>query len=344
MEVFSLSAPKSRYVMFMFLVSLFMLMNAAYAEENPKADIKLISNLDSVNKNADLIVGVQFKLPKGWTTFWRTPGEVGYGAQFNWEGSSNIKSFEVFWPYPTREHIFDFYANVYENEVLFPIKIIPDNQLKPVSIKLSVDYLLCQAGACIPLQQNLSLYLPVGAAKSGKNSALIRQAMEKIPEPENTDKLFINDLTLAQLKDDSATLSFKANAQEGFNNASVFIEGPKELSFGIPKLSRIDDTSACYIIDIEKNDAKQTHLTMAEILKNPLTITFVNKDKAISISRITLPKTKSGAINSISENGITGVQDKEHSIIFTLIFAFLGGLILNLMPRQFIIEQTHRTK
>lgn len=333
---------KSFRILITLSVSLLLFINVTYSADNPKAIISIISNLDSINKNADLIVGIRFKLPKGWTTYWRSPGDVGYGARFNWEGSKNIKNITLFWPYPIREKTYDFSANVYENEVLFPVKIIPKNESKPISIQLSIDYLLCQPGACIPLHQNLSWVLPVGNAKPGKNFALINKAMEKIPKSENTDKLFVNDLRITQLTDDSATLRLNVNSLEDLSKSSVFIEGPEELTFDIPKLSIINDKSAYYTINVKKNNIEDTKLAMGELLKKPLLITLVNNSEAISVPRTAMLSIEKKLIsmqqvNSSPDFGFNIAQDQEQSIISMLFFAFLGGLILNLMPCVFPI-------
>lgn len=342
-----------------YFIGYILLINVTYCSDSPKTTVSLISNFDSISRGTDLIIGVRFKLPKGWTTFWRTPGDVGYGANFNWTGSKNIDKISVLWPYPKREKIYEFITNVYENEVVFPIKIIPKNFQDPLLIKLDIDYLLCQKGACVPQRKIVSLSLPVGNGQHTKDFSLLNKAMEQIPKTGNTDKLSLNNVTIIKLTDDTATLKINVNSNENLSRSSIFFEGSKEILFGEPKLTITNNKATYFTVNVEKNDPSSNE-TMSSLLKKPLLITLVNHNEAITVpgtvqfdNDINPPK------KSITQNKMTPIainsgntanntqnhqfisanvsQDKERSIGSLLFFSFLGGLILNLMPCVFPI-------
>ncbi|KTD48355.1 protein-disulfide reductase DsbD family protein [Legionella quateirensis] len=311
---------------------------SVYASKLPKANSSLISNTDSIREGHAVLLGVRLKLPKGWETFWRTPGEVGYGAKFSWEGSQNLEQAEVLWPWPTRIKSFDFIANVYLNEVIFPVKIIPKDATKTLALHLKLDYLLCSPTACVPQQAKLNLTLPPGDAAITPEAKLIDKAIKSIPKSGNTSDLALHDLIVTHQDDQTIDLQVNVWSAAGIKDAQLFVEGPDELLFNVPKLTQLDETHGFFIIQGKKNEAFESAQTLKTLLKKPLQLTLVNKQNAISLSK-TVPNspllTKMDASNQTSQ--LATDPSDSYWIGTIVLFAFLGGLILNLMPCVFPI-------
>src|SRR5258706_14329045 len=51
---------------------------------------------------AVLLGGIAFQLQPGWKTYWRTPGDSGGAARFEFSKSENIGAVTVLWPAPTK--------------------------------------------------------------------------------------------------------------------------------------------------------------------------------------------------------------------------------------------------
>lgn len=272
------------------------LIGYSYATDLPKAKVTLFSNVNSVKMGNDLILGVQFKIPKDWETYWRTPGEVGYGAKFSWDGSKNLDKATVLWPYPSKGKSYDFDENVYENEVVFPIKVTLTNPDKPLDIKLNIDYLLCQPGSCVPLNQKLELTIPVEPTKTNApstNANLINQALLKIPHTENTQTLAITELKIVRLAKDKATLQVNVNAQNGLKNAELFIEGPEDLKFSVPELIPENNATSHFIFTAERSDTAKGTQSLNKLLDTPLLLTLVNHQEAITVSKTPIAQSNS---------------------------------------------------
>lgn len=264
------------------------LIGFSYATDLPKAKVTLFSNVNSVKMGNDLILGVQFKIPKEWQTYWRTPGEVGDGAKFSWEGSKNLDKATVLWPYPSKGKSYDFDENVYENELVFPIKVTLTNPDKPLDIKLSIDYLLCQHGSCVPLNQKLELTVPVKPAKNNASSSdanLIKAALLKIPHTGNTKTLAITELKIVRLTKDKAMLQVDVNAKNGLKNAELFIEGPIDLKFSVPELVPANNATSYFVFTAQRNDIAKDTQSLDKLLNNPLQLTLVNQQEAITVSK-----------------------------------------------------------
>src|SRR5690606_17942397 len=98
----------------------------------------------------------------GWKTYWRTPGDAGgLPPAFDWSASSNLASASVLFPAPSR--FTDKSGNTigYKGRVIFPVEIKPEDDAKPVSLKLAMQYGICKE-VCIPVDANLEIELAPG--------------------------------------------------------------------------------------------------------------------------------------------------------------------------------------
>ena len=75
-----------------------------------------------INNQNELYLALQYKLKKGWKTYWLSPGEGGFPQKIDWSKSNNIKNIEVLWPTPQEFEILGFKSLGYLNEVVFPLK------------------------------------------------------------------------------------------------------------------------------------------------------------------------------------------------------------------------------
>ena len=99
--------------------------------------------------------GVQLRMEDGWKTYWRNPGDSGVPPTFDWSGSKNLKSVDVFYPVPHRFSDANGTAIGYDNEVVFPIRVTPKQADKPIQLSLTFDYGLCK-DLCIPNSVDLT--------------------------------------------------------------------------------------------------------------------------------------------------------------------------------------------
>ena len=135
----------------------------------PQTDskVRLVSGAITQNGSAAPYVAVQLRMNPGWKTYWRNPGESGVPPSFDWSASKNLKSAEVLFPAPHRFADAGGAAIGYEGEVIFPVKITPEQAGKPVDLSLTFAYGLCK-NLCIPNSASLKPgqgYNCVGNAK-----------------------------------------------------------------------------------------------------------------------------------------------------------------------------------
>ncbi|MBD0865744.1 MAG: hypothetical protein GDA36_09155 [Rhodobacteraceae bacterium] len=102
-----------------------------------------------MTQNGTYLAALHLTLAEGWKTYWRVPGDAGIPPSFNWRGSRNVAATRFTWPTPD---VFDqngIRSIGYENELVLPVEITPQNAKTPVRIKGRMDLGIC-GDVCIP--------------------------------------------------------------------------------------------------------------------------------------------------------------------------------------------------
>ncbi len=95
------------------------------------------------------LAAIRLTLADGWKTYWRAPGDAGIPPIFNWRGARNVAAAEFTWPTPD---VFDqngMRSIGYENELVLPIEITPDDAGQPVRLRGRMDIGIC-SDVCVP--------------------------------------------------------------------------------------------------------------------------------------------------------------------------------------------------
>ena len=123
--------------------------------------------------------GIEFKLRPGWKTYWRYPGDSGVPPSFDFSKSENVKSATVLFPAPMRFPDGAGGNSIgYKNAMVLPVHVVAKDQAKPVTLKLRLDYAVCEK-LCVPAEANLELKI-TGSDKA--NDATVGAAEALVPK------------------------------------------------------------------------------------------------------------------------------------------------------------------
>ncbi len=150
--------------------------------------------------------GIELRLGTGWKTYWRYPGDSGVPPRFDFSKSTNVKSVAVQWPAPHRFSDESGASIGYKGGVLLPLDIVPTNPARPVTLRVAVDYAICEK-LCIPAMGSATIGL--GAASSF--DAALATARAQVPKP-------------AALGDGAALAIRNIKREPGSPNARVIVE------------------------------------------------------------------------------------------------------------------------
>lgn len=204
---------------------------ASYWTYARHGQVRLIAAQSEPDGSGQIKLGLQFRLFKGWKTYWRTPGENGIAPSFDWSDSSNLRAVTVKWPLPKQFRDGEGYSLGYSREVILPIDVKVASPSEVVSISLALDYAVCR-DICVPAQAAFQLDFPMQAS----SAALARSARDisrfeaKVPRSHEGSSLRISSLKL--LGDgDNQQLQVFLESRGMLEGASAIIElaGPYRL-------------------------------------------------------------------------------------------------------------------
>lgn len=151
----------------------------------PHTTVTLLANDSAVAPGQTFLVGLQFKMEKGWHVYWQNPGDSGEPPKIQWQMPMGFHAGAIEWPTPkklTAPSIVDY---GYENEVLLAVPMHAPASFKsnrPATIAAKVNWLVCRE-MCIPGKAQLSLALPVARRNTASpaTEGLFRQTRAELP-------------------------------------------------------------------------------------------------------------------------------------------------------------------
>jgi DsbC/DsbD-like thiol-disulfide interchange protein len=188
-----------------------------------------------------LRAGVEIRLKAGWHTYWRYPGDAGVPPKFDFTASKNLKRAVVLWPAPQRLVEDGGTALGYSSDVIFPVRVEPVDAKKPVSLRLKLDYAICEK-LCVPAEATVELTLgTVKGATSG--DAALAAAETRVPR---VAKLGAGDplaIKAVRREGDNKPARVLVDVTSPSDGVDLFAEGPTS-QWALPVPTRIDGAPA----------------------------------------------------------------------------------------------------
>ncbi len=184
--------------------------------QDSRAAIRLIAGS---NKSGEmpLRAGIEVKLQPGWKTYWRYPGDSGVPPRFDFSGSENLKTAKVLYPAPHRFTDESGNSLGYKDEVIFPVLAMPQQPNKPVTLRVKVDYAVCEK-LCIPAEGRAELTLAVG---DSDQDAALAASEARVPKPVSAAEAGLSVRRLKNAPKPLIAIDLKAT-----DPVDVFVEGP----------------------------------------------------------------------------------------------------------------------
>jgi thiol:disulfide interchange protein/DsbC/DsbD-like thiol-disulfide interchange protein len=293
----------------------------------PHATVTLAADVVAVEPGKPFKLGLHFKLAQGWHIYWINPGAAGEPPQLDLTLPQGAQASEIAWPTPERAVEGPAMSYAYFDEALLPLTVTPPIGISAFPIKAKASWLICQK-ICVPEQGELSLDLPIGAASPSAEAPLFAAAEARIPRP--------SPYVSAISSDDVLTVS-----GDGLRPQSV-----RQAWFLPAAWGAIDDLApqTLTVSPGKLSLALKPGETFAP--KAPLAGVLVIKDDAggeRDLSIAAAPQSAGAATPAKpaaaqpSEGAASSQAADALGLLSALAFAFLGGLILNLMPCVFPI-------
>jgi thiol:disulfide interchange protein len=277
--------------------------------------VELLPLDGSIQPGGTSLIGLHFTLDKGWHVYWINAGDSGEPPSVKWTLPPGITAGPMQFPAPRRLPLGPLMDFGYEDEVLFPMTLSADSTLKvPSTTQLSahVNWLVCRE-VCIPGKADLTVPLQIAAQKGPVDPA--RQALfdhfrSLLPQP----------LPASAQAVFAATPGGFALALKGHpaTSAQFFPLDQSQIANAAPQpVSRVDGGIE---VSLKKDENFRSQLAQL----NGVLLLGDGSAYEIHASPGPLPAAIDGAPGA-------GVGQ----LLRFLSLAFVGGLILNLMPCVF---------
>ncbi|HEY5410405.1 MAG TPA: protein-disulfide reductase DsbD domain-containing protein, partial [Caulobacteraceae bacterium] len=146
--------------------------------------LELAPQSASIAPGQTLYVALHEKIRAGWHTYWRNPGDAGEPPKLGWTLPAGWKTGEIVWPMPKRLPVGPLMDYGFENEVYLPIPVTAPRSAavgRPATLKAAVSILVCK-DICVPEDATLTLDLPVSAQPSAASNPGVAAALAAAPK------------------------------------------------------------------------------------------------------------------------------------------------------------------
>ncbi|MGF1451490.1 MAG: protein-disulfide reductase DsbD family protein [Opitutales bacterium] len=150
-------------------------------------EASLVSEVDAVAPGEPFWVALRLEHDDTWHTYWRFAGDAGAPTEIAWKLPEGFTAGPIQWPVPKVYLQQDIVNYVYEGTAMLMVRIEPPAELTAdtVTLEAEVDWLECDPNQCVPGGAEVSLTLPItqlGAGPSEQADAFAR-AREQWAQP-----------------------------------------------------------------------------------------------------------------------------------------------------------------
>ncbi len=293
----------------MLLLASALLPGSAWALESAsvvskRATVTLVTDTDALSPGAPFRAALRFRLTEGWHTYWKNPGDAGVAPELSFALPNGVTAGPIDWPTPRRVAEGPVMTYAYTHAVLLPVTI--GGATTGLALKAHANWLVCK-DICVPEEGDFTLDLPAGTAAPNAQAALFAEHDRQVPRP---------PLWHATIAADGSLFVRDSDLKPGMVEDAWFIPDAAE---------RIQDNAAQPLS--VRSDGFVLSLKLAAGFKPEQGLSGVLsvRDRAGQQTDMLLT----------AEEGAPPAPDTP--LPNMLLFAFLGGLILNLMPCVFPI-------
>lgn len=313
------------------IVSWLPVLSFAQAPTDRMATPSLVADVDTATRGDHFWLGVHFAIADGWHIYWQNPGDSGIPTSVALTLPEDFTQPAIHWPVPNKHDtsgIIDF-GYTQETTLLLPIEVPKQFDGDVIPIRAEVSWLVCK-DICIPESATLTLDIKVGEATSPSTQAEgIHTALAQLP------KLIKEPTTF--------TLGTKAefatqNLQIALPKTTENLEGIKEavlfpITDGLVKndaqigTSWSSEGTLTLLADAEEGFAGNAFKALI-LLRGAFADGSSEKAYTFTAMR------EGTALPAITPEASSALAASQTTIGLWLAaaFAFIGGIILNLMP------------
>jgi thiol:disulfide interchange protein len=285
--------------------------------------VQIIAPAAELSPGASSEAGLYFKLDPGWHVYWQNAGDSGEPPHIQWTLPDGITAGPLQFPAPQRLPLGPLMDFGYENEVLFPFNLDVASSAKPgpVALHAKVAWLVCRE-VCIPGKAELEVDRVISAAGArvaavSPDKEIYDRLVGRLPQP-----LPANDSAVFQPTPTGFRVAISSGQRE--TQAVFFPEDQNIVENPAPQ--NVMPTKTGFVLDLKKDSS---------LTSNPAQLKGVIELSGGRNYEIVATRSDSAAVFRIDYGPVPSLALSLVASAPMMGLAFLGGLILNLMPCVF---------
>ena len=295
----------------------------------PHGTVELVAAQRSIEPGRPIEAGLRFTMEPHWHIYWKNSGDSGTPPALFWRLPEGFAAGPLEWPYPKKLESPPLANYVYEGRVILPVRLETPRTLRSggsVVLRAKADWLICRS-ECLPGSAELTLTLPVRAGLPRADS-LWAQAIHR---------------ARLDLPGDFPGWKVRASRKGRAMELEIFppewARGRESSCYFYPEDGLVLDYAAPEPAAQGADGSVTLSLAMAEEARG-----FPPRLKGVLVSSAGFDE--GGSRRALRVDSLVGQGREEgsgryavlatpSSLAWGLALAFLGGLLLNIMPCVF---------
>ncbi|PWQ95342.1 protein-disulfide reductase DsbD family protein [Leucothrix arctica] len=252
-------------------------------------------------------IGFYFEVDPKWHVYWRNAGDSGAAPRFDIQATGATVD-PVKWPFPTRLPVAHLTNLGYEGNVAYLLPITPEAGAESLSLTVDLEWLVCKID-CIPGFGQMTLTRPIGKTANWKSGdlALRDNFLNRVPQASSSNLWSVQSLTSTSATEITLTLS------DATKQATIFPLDADLIAAAEPKVKQVSNGMSYTFERVSANQVATTDFVVTD------------GEKAWRLSNVPI---QAAAAQPIP-------VEATQPLWLLLLAAFVGGMILNLMPCVF---------
>ncbi len=316
-------------------------LTAPEVSKTERAEVRLYASHDTAGPGQSVDLVLHQNLVGNWHTYWINPGDSGLAPTLDWTVPEGVDIDPIQWPRPYRIPIPPFMNYGFKDEaVLISTLTVPDDWPagRPIQVELRADWLICD-DICVPEGQSYSLTIPTAEAPEANARVAALVARGRASHPSEATDLPIGYEVGAETV--SFVVASPELASDALEDVYFFPAEWGVVDHAAPQSASV--SGGLLRITAPKGDAwRSAEFAPADgAIPGVLTATDRSGGAAVDLA-LSVRATEGGplAVAAATPGGSSpGAEARGAGGIAGVLgaagLAFLGGLILNLMPCVF---------
>jgi DsbC/DsbD-like thiol-disulfide interchange protein/cytochrome c biogenesis protein CcdA len=254
-------------------------------------------------------LAIHMRPKPGWHGYWLNPGDAGLPMQVEWKLPPGFSAAPLRYPVPTRLTVAGLMNYVYKGDYALLTRLkVPAGVTGTIPIRASATWLACTDKVCVPEQGEFALNLPTGGMATADTR--FNEWRRALPRPLVTPAVF-------EVRDNliRVGIPLPKNVDVGESYLFPATDGPVDYA-GKQRFLRSGDQ-----LIAELPTARSPPLTFSGVLA-------FGDGRGIELTA------RSG---DVPDDGTPISGKKDNALLWAVLGALLGGIVLNLMPCVFPI-------